>query len=91
MMKKCVLLTIVWLCLLSGGAVARNKEGVAYEIRFDSDTIQTYPLQQQLQETYEQLMQGIQEESSYTVLIHNLSMFESEDVRVRMQQGTLQV
>ena len=40
---------------------------------------------------YEQLMQGIQEESSYTVMIHNLSMFESEDVRVRMQQGTLQV
>ena len=91
MMKKCVLLTMVWLCLLSGGAVARNKEGVAYEIHFDSDTIQTYPLQQQLQETYEQLMQGIQEESSYTVLVHNLSMFESEDVRVRMQQGTLQV
>ena len=26
MMKKCVLLTMVWLCLLSGGAVARNKE-----------------------------------------------------------------
>ena len=52
---------MVWLCLLSGGAVARNKEGVAYEIHFDSDTIQTYPLQQQLQETYEQLMQGIQE------------------------------
>lgn len=91
MMKKCVLLTMVWLCLLSGGAVARNKEGVAYEIHFDSDTIQTYPLQQQLQETYEQLMQGIQEESSYTVLVHNLSMFESEDVRVRMQQGILQV
>lgn len=88
-MKKFVVVTLLWLCLLSGGAVARNSEGIPYEIRFDSDTIETYPLQKQLQDTYNQLLSGIQEESSYTVLVHNLSMFESEDVHAQMQQGTL--
>ena len=90
-MKKMIVLTAVWLCLLGGGAIARNSEGIPYEIYFDSDTVETYPLQSQLQDTYNELISGIQEESRYTVLVHSLSMFESTDVEVQMKQGTLVV
>ena len=58
-------------------------------IHFDRDTKETYPLQEQLQETYEQLMRGIQKDSRYTVLVHNLSLFESDDVQAKMEQDRL--
>lgn len=93
--KKAVLLVIVWLLLLSGGAVAKNNDGIPYEIHFDSETQETYPLQEQLKKTYRDLMDGIQEESRYTVLVHNLSMFEeTEDtlkIKADMKNGTLMI
>ena len=89
--KQIGLFTIAWLCLLSGGVVAKDKESIAYEIHFDSDTKETYPLQKKLQDTYADLMMGIQKDSRYTVLVHNLSLFESQDVKAGMEQGTLQI
>ena len=65
-MKKAFVLVALWLCVLSGGVAAGTAEGVAYTIHFDRDTKETYPLQEQLQETYEQLMRGIQKDSRYT-------------------------
>ena len=88
-MKKAFVLVALWLCVLSGGVAAGTAEGVAYTIHFDRDTKETYPLQEQLQETYEQLMRGIQKDSRYTVLVHNLSLFESDDVQAKMEQDRL--
>ena len=87
--KKIVVITMMWLLVLSGGVIARNSEGVPFEMHFDSDCAETYPFQKQMQDTYQKLMMGIQKDSRYTVLVHNLSLFESEDVTAQMKMGTL--
>ena len=47
-------------------------------------------MQEQLQETYRSgQMRGIQKDSRYTVLVHNLSLFESDDVQAKMEQDRL--
>ena len=90
-MKKACILVVLWLCVLSGGVAAGTAEGIAYTIYFDRDTKETYPLQELVQDTYEKLMRGIQKDSRYTVLVHNLSLFETDDVKAEMEQDRLVV
>ncbi len=87
--RRFILLTTLWLLVLGSSVIAGNKEGIPFEIYYDSDCVETYPIQQSMQETYQTLMMGIQTESRYTVLVHNLSMFEQEDVQAQLEQGTL--
>lgn len=88
-MKKGIALLCIWLVVLGTGVIAKDSEGFAYTIYFDSETDETWPLQEEMQAIYGRMMQGINKESRYTMLVHNLSRFETKDVRARLKNSTL--
>ena len=90
-MKKACILVVLWLCVLSGGVAAGTAEASRTRSILTGIPKRTYPLQEQVQDTYEKLMRGIQKDSRYTVLVHNLSLFETDDVKAEMEQDRLVV
>ena len=89
--KQFALFTIVWLCLLSGGVVAKDKEGVAYENTRSRVYKRNVSIAKKITRYVCGFDDGIQKDSRYTVLVHNLSLFESQNVKAGMEQGTLQI
>ena len=62
-MKKYMVIGGIWLAVLMTIMTCSSKTSLQYEIHFDSTTQKTYPLKEEMQDAYTELVSGVHEES----------------------------
>lgn len=89
--KYYLLAASIWLCILS--CVANSKaESLTYRIYFDTNTINSAEIKQDILDNYRKLIRGVHEESEAVLVAHNLDYFMwSEDMKAEWNSGELVV
>lgn len=89
-MKKFFIIVSIWtMTLFTIGSITAKSE-IEYVIRYDSDTMETYPLKNKIQEIYTDLVSGIHTESSLRMVIKNMKMFEyKNDISAKWEDNHL--
>lgn len=77
-MKKYMLVAFVWFSILCI-KVSSTTEAISYEIYMDTNREDLYEVKETLLQVYEDLMQGVKEESEALMIIHHLDRFAWED------------
>ncbi|MGX8833309.1 multidrug transporter [Amedibacillus sp. YH-ame6] len=89
-MKKFFIIVSIWMMTLFTIGSITAKSEIEYVIRYDSNTMETYPLKNKIQEIYTDLVGGIHAESSLRMVIKNLEMFEyKNDISAKWEDNHL--
>lgn len=79
--KKYVVFCCFWFLVLTIGVTSKTQE-MQYIIYNDSSNKQTYEIKNELLQRYADIVRGVHEESTVTLLLQNLDQFEwKEDIQ----------
>lgn len=89
--KAYMAICCIWLFGL-GIVVAGKSETIAYEIRYDSDSEETFEIKETVLMKYQELIRGVHDESVGTMVIHNLDHFMwRDDISASWKNNQLEV
>ena len=78
-MKKFIIIVSIWIIALGSLANITAKSELEYEIRYDTNTSETYELKRKIQDIYTELVRGVHKESSMYMVVHNMKQFEYKE------------
>lgn len=78
-MKKMMMVLAVWFIVAVSLIYGKAHTALEFEICYDSKTEATYPLKEEIEMKYAELVEGIHEESYLAMLRSNLSQFQIQD------------
>lgn len=74
-MKRYAIIGCLWFLMASVMIHGNARAEIDYEIRYDSNTKQTYELKQNIQKIYSELVSGVHKESYILMVLHNKELF----------------
>lgn len=74
-MKRYAIIGCLWFFMAAAIIHGNARAEIEYEIRYDSNTKQTYELKEKIQEIYSDLVSGVHKESYILMVLHNKELF----------------
>ena len=89
-MKRYAIIGCLWFLMASAMIHGNARAEIDYEIRYDSNTKQTYELKQKIQDIYSELVRGVHKESYILMVLHNKELFAyRKDLQADWKQNQL--
>ena len=89
-MKRYAIIGCLWFFMAAAMIHGNARAEIDYEIRYDSNTKQTYELKEKIQEIYSDLVSGVHKESYILMVLHNKELFAfRKDLRADWKHNQL--
>ena len=89
-MKRYAIIGCLWFFMTAAMIHGNARAEIDYEIRYDSNTKQTYELKEKIQEIYSDLVSGVHKESYILMVLHNKELFAfRKDLRADWKHNQL--
>lgn len=91
-MKRYYIIGVLWFFISLSMIQTTAKAEIEYQINFDKKTEETYPLKQEIQSIYQELISGVHKESYILMVLHNKERFAYKDnLKVEWKNNTLYI
>lgn len=91
-MKRFYIIGVLWFFISLSMIQTTAKAEIEYQINFDKKTVETYPLKQEIQLIYQELVSGVHKESYILMVLHNKERFAfKDDLKVKWKNNTLYI
>lgn len=71
---------VFWVCICTIH-ISGQSQPVAFEIRYDSKTKETYQVKKNMMNTFEDLVSGLHEDDQNTMVIYNIERFSDKNIK----------
>lgn len=87
-MKKWFIVLGVWFVVVMSMLFGNARSALSFEIMYDSKTKTTYPLKEEIEMKYAELVEGIHEQSYLSMVRSNLNYFQVQDnLKISFKNG----